>query len=202
MRGTLDEAVFHAKREFVQHVMKRDNVIAFRSDSLVRAPAYLVERVTSRIAARIASGDAFVVTDPAYRPRNPNSRSFIKSWRASWKPSGRPNGMAHGRPGFIEKEFRSFLDCGVLVRAFFGLRGAPAGWIASWRSPASPEGFARRAEGDAWRIRQRIWWTTSFRMSRSANGRFPPYALRYRVVSPTTCRPACFQDRSSHCPAR
>jgi len=33
--------------------------------------------------------------------------------------------------GFIEKEFRSFLDCGVLAGASSGSLATPAGWTAS-----------------------------------------------------------------------
>jgi hypothetical protein len=38
-----------------------------------------------------------------------------------------------------------------------GLFATPANWTAFWRSPASPEAYARLAEADGWRILQRIW---------------------------------------------
>src|SRR5207249_8365041 len=46
-----------------------------------------------------ASGDACVVTDAAYQPRNPEESLLyqVKLWLASWKPFWRPNRITSGR---------------------------------------------------------------------------------------------------------
>jgi hypothetical protein len=60
-------------------------------------------------------------------------------------------------PRFIEKEFRSFSIAACSPVASSGSLATPAGWTASWRSPASPETYARLVEADGSRIQQRIW---------------------------------------------
>jgi len=61
---------------------QRDKVVAPRPDFLVLALTYLVERVTTDIASWVASGDAFVVADAAYRPRRPEESllGVSRSW--------------------------------------------------------------------------------------------------------------------------
>jgi len=60
-----------------------------------------------------------VVTDAAYRPRNPEE-SLLYQVVAGELETFLAVQRDHERqvPGFIEKEFRSFLDCGVLARGF------------------------------------------------------------------------------------
>ena len=60
-----------------------------------------------------------MVTDAAYRPRNPEE-SLLYQVVAGELETFLAAQQDHERqvPGFIEKEFRSFLDCGVLARGF------------------------------------------------------------------------------------
>jgi hypothetical protein len=85
----------------------------------VLALAHLVEFVTSAIASSFASGDALVAADAAYRPRNPEE-SLLYQVVAGELETFLTAQQDHERqvPGFIEREFRSFLDCGVLARGF------------------------------------------------------------------------------------
>ena len=60
-----------------------------------------------------------MVSDAAYRPRNPEESLLyqvvageLETFLAAQEDNERQV------PGFIEKEFRSFLDCGVLARGF------------------------------------------------------------------------------------
>ena len=60
-----------------------------------------------------------MVTDAAYRPRRPEESLLyqvvageLETFLASQQDNERHV------PGFVEKEFRSFLDCGVLARGF------------------------------------------------------------------------------------
>src|ERR1043166_4137055 len=114
----------------------------------------------------------------------PKSRSSIKSWLASWKRFWRSNGITSGRwPGFIEKEFRSFLDCGVLARGFLRIAcntcrlDRVVAFSCKSRGICPSCGGRRMADTAAHlvdhvipdvRVRQ---WVLS-----------PPHALRYRVA--------------------
>ncbi len=60
-----------------------------------------------------------MVLEAAYRPRNPEESLLyqvvageLETFLASQQDNER------NVPGFVEKEFRSFLDCGVLARGF------------------------------------------------------------------------------------
>jgi hypothetical protein len=56
-------------------------------------------------------------------------------------------------PGFVEREFRDFLDC-ILARAFFGCIAVCAVWIGLCRTPVSIVDFAILVAGGAWRTRR------------------------------------------------
>jgi len=84
---------------------------------------------------------SFVVTDAAYRPpRNPEE-SLLYQVVAGELETFLAAQRDHARqvPGFIEKEFRSFSIAACSPVASSGSLATPAGWTASWRSPARPE---------------------------------------------------------------
>jgi hypothetical protein len=95
---------------------QRDKVVALRADFLVLAIIYLIERVASGIASPFASADAFVVTDAAYRPRN-SEESLLYQVVAGELETFLASLQARDRriPKFVEDEFRSFLECGILA---------------------------------------------------------------------------------------
>jgi transposase-like zinc-binding protein len=70
-----------------------------------------------------ASAHAFVVTDAAYRPRNPEE-SLLYQVVAGELETFLASHQAQDRtiPKFVEDEFRSFLECGILAHGFVRVR--------------------------------------------------------------------------------
>ena len=97
-----------------------------------------------------------MVTDAAYRPRRPEESLLyqvvageLETFLASQQDNERQV------PGFVEKELRSFLDCGVLARGF--LRIACHTCKLDRVVAFSCKSYARLAGADGWRIRQPTW---------------------------------------------
>src|SRR5216117_1240643 len=92
-------------------------------------------------------------------------------------------------PGFVEREFRDYLTCGVLAaRGFIRVRCGSCGHERLFLFPAVVAVGALLVEEDEWRRRPRISSTTSSRLSLSGSGCFR-FHLRCATAWPTT--PVC-----------
>jgi hypothetical protein len=74
------------------------------------------------LRGRLHSFPPFVAIDAAYRPRNPEESPLYKVVAGNLETFlARQRERDKHVPAFVEREFRSFLDCGVLVRGFIRL---------------------------------------------------------------------------------
>src|SRR5437667_7841837 len=70
-------------------------------------------------AQQFASSDAFVATDAVYRPRNPEENPLYGVVAGHLETFlARQRDRDRNVPQFVEREFRSFLNCGVVSRGF------------------------------------------------------------------------------------
>jgi hypothetical protein len=132
----------------------------------------------------IASCDAFVAIDVAYRPRNPEDNPLygvvavhLETFLARQRERDRHV------PGFVEREFREFLDCGVLARGFLRVHCDACGLDRLVPFSCKKRGFCnscggRRMSDTAAHLADRVFprvpvrqWVLSL-----------PYALRYRLA--------------------
>ncbi len=87
-----------------------------------------------------------MATDVAYRPRDPEENPLygvvaghLETFLA-WQCERDRN-----VPEFVEREFRAFLECGVLFRGSYVTTAMSAAWIAWFRIRASGGAFATPA---------------------------------------------------------
>jgi hypothetical protein len=108
---------------------KRDVVVAPRADFTAFRLLDVIDLIAAGIASRVASADAFVVTDAGYRPRNAEESllyQVVAGELETFLTSQQDNDR--NVPRFVEKEFRSFLDCGVLPVICCGLHWLSSVW--------------------------------------------------------------------------
>ncbi len=136
------------------------------------------------IAGPVAFSHAFVAIDVAYRPRNPEENPLygvvaghLETFLARQHERGR------SIPGFVEREFREFLDCGVLARGFIRVHCDECGLDRLVPFSCKKRGFCsscggRRMSDTAAHLVDRVFprvpvrqWVLSL-----------PYALRYRLA--------------------
>jgi hypothetical protein len=85
-------------------------------------------RVAWTKAVRFAFSNACVAIDAVYRPRNPEENPLYGVVAAHLETFlARQRERDRNVPGFVEREFREFLDCGVLARGFIRLRCGSCG---------------------------------------------------------------------------
>lgn len=73
-------------------------------------------------------------------------------------------------PGFVDRELRSSLDCGILARGFMRCTATPVAWTGSCLTPANLAVSVRLAASGGWQTRQRTWWIAFSSKSRSGTG--------------------------------
>jgi hypothetical protein len=122
------------------------------------------------------SDEGFSVCDAEaeYRPRNPEENPLygvvaehLETFLAKQQERDRPV------PRFVERELRSFLECGVSANGFLHVHCDACG--KDRVVPFSCKGEGRsvpHAAAAGWRIRQRILWTGCSQRFQSANGCF------------------------------
>ena len=70
--------------------------------------------------------------------------------------------MGDGVPDHVEKEFRSYLTCGILAHGFARARCATCGYDFLVAFSCKGRGPALPVTPSAWPRRRLTWWTTSF----------------------------------------
>ena len=96
---------------------------------------------------------------PSWFPMRPTALAILRSrcstrlWLASWKRFWHHSKIMSGMyRASSRRSFDPFSIVACSPVASFGSLATPADWTASWRSPASPEAYARLVEVDGWRI--------------------------------------------------
>jgi len=125
-----------------------------------------------------------VAFDGAYRPRNPEENPLYKVVSGHLETFlARQRERDRNVPGFVESEFRSFLDCGVLARGFIRIHCSACGLDRVVGFSCKRRGFchscgSRRMADTAAHLVDRVFphvpvrqWVLSF-----------PHALRYRLA--------------------
>ena len=84
--------------------------------------------------------------EEVYRPRNPEENPLYRVVAGHLETFlARQRERDRNVPEFVEREFRAFIDCGVLFRGSYVTTAMSAAWIAWFRIRASGGAFATPA---------------------------------------------------------
>ena len=132
----------------------------------------------SEVWAR-AVGAASVALPARYRPRSPEATVLHRTVRANLEPfladARERSEHGFGLPRFVEEEFRSFIDCGVISRGFMRVRCRGCG---DERQCAREEGVDVSVKGGAVTFVQRFNSALGLNIHSQVLGSLVPRATR------------------------